>query len=240
MDAQKVALVTGGSRGLGAEAALTLSASGFRVAFNYLGSRQEARSVLSGMAGPDAMAFRADVTEHGHVSRMARLLRRAWGRLDLLVNNAGISRDSLLARAPEDDWDSIIKVNLRGAFNMTRGLAGLMSLSGGGHIINVSSRSGLRGKEGQAAYAASKAALIGLTLASARELAPEGIRVNAVLPGYMRTDMGNAAPGAMEAARSRSLLGSLSSASDAASFMAWLSGTSTVTGQVFSIDSRIG
>ena len=232
-------MVTGGSRGLGAEAVLALSASGFSVAFCYLNSHYDAQGVLSGMAGPDAMAFQCDVTDPGHVSVMASILERAWGRLDLLVNNAGISRDALILRTTEDEWDAHMNVNLRGAFNMTRGLAGLMASSGGGHIINVSSRSGLRGKSGQAAYGASKAALMGLTMSSAREFASDGIRVNAVLPGYMPTEMGLAAPWAMESARSRSLLGSLGDASDVASFIKWLAETTTVTGQVFSIDSRI-
>lgn len=240
MDTRKVAFVTGGSRGLGAETVLMLSASGYRVALNYKDSRNEAREVVFRAIGPDSIVLQGDVSDSRDVARMSRLLRRLWGRLDLLVNNAGISRDSLLLRTGQDEWDAHMAVNLRGAFNMTRGFARLMTASGGGHIINVSSRSGLRGKAGQAAYSASKAALIGLTLTSARELALDGICVNAVLPGYMDTDMGIAAPGAMEAARAKSLLGSLGDTSDLTSFIVWLSSSSTVTGQVFSIDTRIG
>ena len=114
-----------------------LSASGYRVAFNYLNSRHDAQGVLSGMAGPDAMTFKGDVTDPGHVYRMAFLLGRAWGRLDLLVNNAGISRDALLPRTTEDEWDAHMNVNLRGAFNMTRALAGLMAASGGSAEVAV-------------------------------------------------------------------------------------------------------
>ena len=168
------------------------------------------------------------------------MLGQAWGRLDLLVNNAGISRDALMPRTTLEDWDAHMDVNLRGPFNMTRALGGLMASNGGGHIINVSSRSAQAGKAGQAAYSASKAALIGFTLSAARELAPAGIRVNAVLPGYLPTDMGRAAPLAMEAARGQSLLGCLGDPQEVASFIGWLAGTSAVTGQVFSIDSRTG
>jgi len=240
MDTRKVAFVTGGSRGLGAETALMLSASGYRVALNYKDSRDEATEVVLRAMGPDSIALQGDVSQPMDVAGMSRLIRRLWGRLDLLVNNAGISRDSLVLRASLDEWDAHMAVNLSGAFNATRAFAGLMASSGGGHIINISSRSGLRGKAGQAAYSASKAALIGFTLSCARELAAEGICVNAVLPGYMATDMGLAAPGAMEAARGQSLLGSLGDTLDLTSFMVWLAGTSAVTGQVFSIDTRIG
>lgn len=240
MDIPKVALVTGGSRGLGAEAVLALSASGYRVAFCYLNSSEEAAGVLSRASGPDAFMFSADVSSSEDAYLTARMLRRAWGRLDILVNNAGISRDALIQRTTGDDWEAHMSVNLGGAFNMTRALTGLMAESGGGHIINVSSRSGLRGKAGQAAYSASKAALIGFSLSSAKEFAREGIRVNAVLPGYMPTDMGRSSPAAMEKARAEGLTGNLGKTSDLVSFIAWLSSTSSVTGQVFSIDSRIG
>jgi len=233
-------LVTGGSRGLGAETVLKLSASGYRVVLNYNNSHEDALSVVSGAAGPDVIMLRGDVSKPIDASNMAHVLGRSLGRLDLLVNNAGVSRDALLPRTTQEEWNAHMDVNLNGAFNMTRALAVLMASSGGGHIINISSRSGLRGKAGQAAYSSSKAALIGLTLSTACELASHGIRVNAVLPGYMDTDMGLSASVAMEAARRQSLIGTLGSTEDVVSFITWLSGTSTVTGQVFSIDTRIG
>ena len=235
-----VALITGGSRGLGAEVARVLSRDGYRVAISYNRSIQQAAEVISGLEGPDAIALKADVADPAEVSRMAHIMERLWGRLDVLVNNAGISRDSLLARTSETDWDLTMKVNLRGSFNTVRALSGMLQRTGNARIINISSRSALTGRGGQAAYSASKSALIGLSLSMAREFASEGICVNTVLPGYMQTEMGNAAPGAMETARSRSLLGTLGSVKDVASFISWLAGTSSVTGQVFSIDSRIG
>ena len=240
MDTRRVALVTGGSRGLGAETVLRLSASGYRVALNYHCSHEEALRVVARASGPDIIMLRGDVSKPLDAIHMAHVLCRSWGRLDVLVNNAGISRNSLLLRTTQEEWDAHMRVNLNGAFNMIRAFATLMASSGGGHIVNISSRSGLRGKTGQAAYSASKSALIGLTLSAARELASDGIRVNAVLPGYMDTDMGLSSPEAMEAARRRSLTGNLGATEDIVSFVDWLSGTETVTGQVFSIDTRIG
>lgn len=240
MEKMKTALVTGGSRGLGADMALALSAEGYRVAVNYRQSLEDARHVAARAVGPEVVLMRGDVSSASDVSVMAGLVTRLWGRLDLLVNNAGVSRDALILRTSEESWDEHVAVNLKGALNMTRALARTMKSSGGGHVVNISSRSGTRGKAGQAAYSASKGALVGLTLTAARELARSGIRVNAVLPGYMATDMGRAAGAAMAGARGQSLMGTLGHPADLSSFILWLAQTSTVTGQVFSIDSRIG
>lgn len=235
----KAALVTGGSRGLGAQAVLGLSALGYRVAINYLSSKEPALQVAREATGPDIMLLRGDVSSDHDARWMAHAVGRAWGRLDLLVNNAGISRDSLLLKATGADWDEHMKINFTGTLNMMRSMARLMRVSGGGHMVNISSRSGMKGKAGQAAYSASKAAVLGLTLTAAREFSRWGIRVNAVAPGYTPTDMGQAAKGAMDMAREQSLLGTLSDPADLVTFIQWLAGTSTVTGQVFNIDSRI-
>lgn len=240
MEGMKTALVTGGSRGLGANLALALSAEGYRVAVNYRQSLEDARRVALRAAGPDIALIRGDVSRVRDAEHMAGLVMRLWGRLDLLVNNAGVSHDALIQRTSEESWDEHMDVNLKGALNMMRSFTRLMEGSGGGHVVNISSRSGMRGKAGQAAYSASKGALVGLTLTAARELARSGVRVNAVLPGYLPTDMGRAAGAAMEAARDQSLLGVLGDPADLASFVLWLAGTSTVTGQTFSIDTRIG
>jgi len=133
-----------------------------------------------------------------------------------------------------------MRVNLKGCFNTIQAFSPLMAESGGGHIINISSRAGLMGNAGQAAYSASKAALLGLTLSAAAELGPMNIRVNALLPGYMPTDMGKGSPQAMEKAARESYLSRLASPAEATSFVLWLSGTENITGQIFTLDSRGG
>jgi 3-oxoacyl-[acyl-carrier protein] reductase len=157
----------------------------------------------------------------------------------VVINNAGITKDALLLRQSEEDWDSIIRTNLKGCFNIIKTMAPIMVKSGGGHIVNISSRSGVRGKAGQAAYSASKAALLGLTFTSAAELAADNIRVNAVLPGYMMTDMGVKAGKAAAEAKGESVLKKLSGAAEIAGLIVSLLKTENVTGQVFSLDSRI-
>ncbi|MEJ2314437.1 MAG: SDR family oxidoreductase [Nitrospirota bacterium] len=233
----RTALVTGGSRGLGGEIARVLSAHGYRVALNYLRGRAESEALASKLGG-GALPIGADVGDPGAVEKMASLIRQKWGRLDVLVNNAGITSDAPLVRLREEDWDRVMRTNLLGSFNTMRAFFPLMKDSGGGHIVNISSISGLRGREGQAAYSASKAALLGLSASAAVEFSAHGIRVNSVLPGYMPTGMGASSPKAMEAARGRSLLGRLSDPAEAAEFVAWLVGTGSITGQVFVIDSR--
>ena len=172
------------------------------------------------------------------VMGMAEEIKQRWGRLDLLVNNAGIARDALLLKATEEEWDEVMRINLRGCFNMVKVFAPVLKKTGGGHIVNMSSRSGLMGKAGQAAYSASKAALIGFTRSLAAELGRYNIKANAVLPGYMPTDMGKKAAGAIKRAREKSMLGKLSDPAEVASFVVWLAETEGITGQVFSLDSR--
>lgn len=234
----RTALVTGGSRGLGREIARALSDRGYRVAVNYLRARAEAEALVSELGG-GAFPIGADVGDPEAVDIMASVIRQKFGRLDVVVNNAGIASNALLIKLREEDWDRVLNTNLKGCFNTMRALAPLMKETGGGHIVNISSISGLRGKEGQAAYSASKAALLGLSASAAKEFSAHGIRVNSVLPGYMPTEMGEASPKAEEAARKRSLLGRLSDPKEAAAFVAWLVGTESITGQVFVIDSRV-
>lgn len=232
------ALVTGASRGLGKEIALTLSERGYQVAVNYASSEREALDVAK-KAGGLSFAVKADVGNVRQVQEVALEIEKRFGRLDAVINNAGITKDNLLLRQSESDWDKIISTNLKGCFNVIKTMAPLMERSGGGHIINISSYSGLKGKAGQVAYSASKAALIGLSHTSAKELAQDNIRVNVLLPGYMMTKMGAAAIKAMEKARENSISGKLSDPLEVAQFVAYLLGTKNITGQVFSLDSRI-
>jgi len=236
--ATKVAVVTGASRGLGREIAFTLSRAGYHVAVNYHLSKKEADEVVRNMSLP-SMAIKADVGNLREVGQMAREVYEKWGKVDLLINNAGIAKDGLVIRYEESDWDEVVRVNLKGCFNTVKSFVPFMISSGGGHIIHISSYSGLRGKAGQAAYSASKASLIGLTVTLAKELAEYNIRVNALLPGYMPTEMGRNAKEAMKKAAEESILGTLSNPEAVSWFIAFLANTSFVTGQVFSLDSRI-
>jgi 3-oxoacyl-[acyl-carrier protein] reductase len=231
-----VALVTGGAGGLGREIVFALVQSGCRVCVNYHRSREAADAFVAEL-GDKATAVHADVGDFGEVEYMARRAFDLWGRMDIVVNNAGIVRDALLVKQSEEDWDRVMAVTVKGAFNVLKACVPLMK--NGGHVVNISSYSGLKGKKGQAAYGASKAALLGLTKTAARELAPDNIRVNAVLPGYMPTGMGTTASGSLEQAKQESMLHCLSDPCEVAQFIAWLVTTKTITGQTFVFDSRI-
>lgn len=235
---QRVAVVTGASRGLGREIALLLGRQGYSIAFNYIHSEKEASDVVQALAG-QAIALKADVGSLQEVEAMARIISDRWGRIDAVINNAGIAIDGLLIKCREEDWDAVVNTNLSGCFNTTKAFVPLMIKAGGGQIINISSYSGLKGKAGQSAYSASKAALLGLTYTLAAEFAEYNIRVNALLPGYMPTDMGLNAADAMKKACEESLLKKLSQPRDIAQFIAYLLTTTNITGQVFNLDGRI-
>jgi 3-oxoacyl-[acyl-carrier protein] reductase len=229
-----VALITGGSRGLGRELAIRLCNEGYRVVVNYYKFRDNV-----GEQPSNSIAIRADVGDAEAVKKMRDIIKEEYGRLDVIINNAGITRDGLLINYDEKDWDEVIRVNLKGCFNVLRYLTPLVIDSGGGDIINIGSRSGIMGKAGQAAYSASKAAVTGMTYSLAKELAPYNIRVNCIIPGYMATDMGRKSPKAMENAKRESVLKRLSETGDVATFTMAILKSRSVTGQVFSIDSRL-
>jgi 3-oxoacyl-[acyl-carrier protein] reductase len=241
-DHKHVVVVTGGSRGLGREIALLFGKAGDRVVVNYAFHEQDADAVVGEIirAGGEALSFKADVRIADSVDSMIAETTKRWGFLDVLVNNAGITKDSLLPRLAEQDWDNVLATNLKGAFHGIRAASRFMSKQRRGHIINISSIVGARGREGQAHYAASKAGLIGLTKAAAKELGRFNIKVNAVLPGYLSTDMGEKVP---EAVRERVLwenaLGRISDPQEVAEFVRHLSRMNNVSGQVFNLDSRI-
>lgn len=232
-----VALITGASRGLGRELAIKLRESGYRIVINYLSSREEALETAD-KAGMDHLILKADAGDLKQVENMVAVIEDAFGKLDAVINNAGITRDNLLMRQTEEEWDAVLRTNLRGCFNVIRSSASLMIRSGGGHIVNISSYAGVKGKAGQPAYSASKAALLGLTRTAAAELAEYNIMVNAVLPGYMMTEMGTKAEKAVEQAKKVSITRKLSDPGEVAKFIVCLLETENVTGQVFSLDSR--
>jgi len=234
-------IVTGASRGLGRAVAVELARRGRRVCVNFRSNAQAAAQTVDAVraANGEAFAHRADVRDATAVAAMIETLCDRWGPPGLLVNNAGIARNCLLAKMSEGEWDEVVATNFRGTLNCCRAAAPVMAAAGGGQIINIASVSGLRGREGQSHYAAAKGAVVGLTLSLAAELAPAGVCVNAVVPGYLPTEMGLAFPGAAEAARRAHLLGRLSDVEETARFIADLAETQTVTGQVLSVDGRL-
>ena len=233
-----VALITGASRGLGRQIALALSENGYSVSVNYRSSSAKAAQLME-TTGRSSVALRADVGDSRQVRAIAEEIKREFGRLDVIINNAGITKDHLLLKQTELEWDSVIRTNLTGCFNVIRTLSPLMIESGGGHIINISSYSGLKGQPGQAAYSASKSALLGLTISAAQELSEYNIRVNAVLPGYMMTEMGAEAQKALEKVKNMSILKKLSQPREVADFILQLVKTENISGQIFNLDSRI-
>lgn len=183
-----VALVTGASRGIGRAIALELAQAGMTVAVNYARSPEAAQTVVDEMEGNGAI-FGADVSQADQVQQLFTDVLEKFGRLDVLVNNAGITRDGLLMRMKDEDWQQVIDLNLTGVFLCTRAATKLMLKQRSGRIINISSTSGVLGNAGQTNYAAAKAGVIGFTKSVARELSSRGITVNAVAPGFINTDM---------------------------------------------------
>ena len=187
----QTALVTGGGRGIGKAIALALAEAGAEVVVNYANSAGAADEVLAAItaAGGNAYALKANVSIEEEVDGLIKAVLERSGRLDVLVNNAGITRDGLLMRMKTDDWQAVIDLNLTGVFLCSRAVARPMLKQKSGRIINITSVVGLMGNAGQANYAAAKAGVIGLTRSSAKELASRGITVNAVAPGFIATDM---------------------------------------------------
>ena len=186
-----VALVTGGGRGIGRAICLELARRGASVAVNYAGNRQAAEETvrLCRELGVEAEAFQADVADPTSCEALVTSVKERFGKLDILVNNAGITRDGLLMTAKTEDVSAVLDTNLKGAYFCTKAAAKVMLRQKYGRIVSLSSVVGLRGNPGQTAYAASKAGILGLTKAAAKELAGRDITVNAVAPGYIETDM---------------------------------------------------
>lgn len=187
----KVAIVTGASRGIGRAIALALAAEGAKVVVNYASSGEAAQKVVGEItdAGGNALAFQADVSQEEQVEALLKNTIEKFGRVDVLVNNAGITRDTLLLRMKPADWQAVINLNLTGVFLCTRAVSKIMLKQRSGRIINIASVAGQMGNPGQANYSAAKAGVIGFTKTVAKELASRGVTVNAVAPGFIATEM---------------------------------------------------
>lgn len=233
-----VCLITGSSRGLGKAIALAFGKKGHQVVIHYKDKKDESGEVASKIK--ESIALKADVRIFKEVKVLIEHVIKKWGRIDVLVNNAGITKEALLLKTTEKDFDDVIATNLKGPFNFIRAVAPYMMKQKTGHIINISSIAGVMGSAGLSAYSASKAGLIGLTLTTAKELARFNIMSNAVLPGFMLTDMGKASEEkAKEKALKQSLINKFSEPDKVAGFICYLSEASGITGQVFNLDSRI-
>lgn len=229
-----VCLVTGGSGGLGSVIVSELSSKNFKVILNYFNNLPKK---FCSSNEQHIFPIKADIRDYSDVSVMAQIVSKLFSKVDVIINNAGLTKDALLIKQTEEDWDNVIKTNLKGAFNIIKAFTPLMK--NGGHIINISSYSGIKGREGQTAYSASKSALIGLTKSAAIELAEFNIRVNAIVPGYMPVGMGLDANASMENAKKDSILNNLSEPQEVAQFIFYLISTKNITGQLFCLESRI-
>ncbi len=240
----RIALVTGGSRGIGRAIALGLAADGCRVVVNYATSEDAAAAVAEEIrsGGGDAIAIQADVSNEGAVSDLIGKIDAAMGPVEVLVNNAGVTRDGLLARMRSDDWDRVMEVNLRSVFLCTKAVMRGMLKNRWGRIISIGSVSGLAGNPGQANYAASKAAIIGFTKSVAKEVGGRGITANVVAPGFIESDMtASLGEAALEAAASAASVGRLGRPEDVAAAVGYLAGEQAgfITGQVIVVDGGL-
>ncbi|WP_067931472.1 3-oxoacyl-[acyl-carrier-protein] reductase [Alicyclobacillus kakegawensis] len=236
-----VSIVTGASRGIGRAIAVALASNGGQVVINFAGREMDARETarLVQEAGGQALVEQGDVSQPEQADRLVESALAAFGRVDVLVNNAGITRDTLLMRMKEEDWQAVLNTNLTGAFHMLRAVARPMMKQRSGRIINVTSVVGMMGNAGQANYASAKAGLIGLTKSAARELAGRGITVNAVAPGLVETDMTAALPAqAKEHMLQQIPLGRIGRPEDVAAAVAFLASDAAayITGQVIAVD----
>ncbi len=238
---EKSALVTGASRGIGKAIALALAAKGYAVALNYAGNAAAADAVKAEIeaAGGKAFTIQGDVSNAEDVDRIFKTVKDEFGGLDVLVNNAGITRDGLLIRMKEESWDAVLDTDLKSTFLTTKAAAQIMMRKKKGAIVNIASVVGLMGNAGQANYAAAKAGVIGLTKACAKELAPRNVRVNAVAPGFIATDMTDVIPEKNKEIMLQSIpLGRMGQAEDVASAVCFLASddASYITGQVLKVD----
>lgn len=237
----KCAIVTGAGKGIGKAIAMKLSELGAHIVINYRSSEKEAEEIVKAIeaAGGAALAVKADVSKFDEAEKLIRTAKEKFGAVDILVNNAGITKDTLILRMKEEDFDSVLSVNLKGCFNCVKHVSPIMLKQKSGRIINISSVIGLVGNAGQANYAASKAGIIGLTKSVAKELGSRGITVNAVAPGFIETDMTEVLSDKIKENMIDSIpLKRLGKTSDVAEVVAFLASESAsyITGQVINVD----
>ena len=239
----KVAIVTGGSRGIGYAIASRLAEDGASLVISARDAERLDRAVkeIEGRGG-EVLGVVADAAKREDADKLADAAKQRFGRVDILVNNAGITRDALFIRMKDDDWDSVLDVNLRGPFLLTRAVAKMMVRQKSGRVIHITSTAGAMGNAGQANYSAAKAGLIGFTKALARELAHWSITVNAVAPGLIETDLSAAVPAAArESLIAQIPLGRVGSSQDVAEMVGFLAGDGAgyITGQVFHVNGGL-
>jgi 3-oxoacyl-[acyl-carrier protein] reductase len=236
----RIALVTGGSRGIGAEIARELGRAGARVAVNYRSSKEQAEAVAHEAGG---VAFEGDVADAEQAKALIEAVESELGDIDILVNNAGITRDTLIARMSDEEWREVISTNLDGMFHSCRAVARKMLRRRSGAIVNMSSFVGVHGNPGQTNYAASKGGIIGFTKALAKELGPRGVRVNAIAPGYIETELTENLPEDWRGFLLQATpLGRLGAPRDVASAVRFLCSDEAgfVTGEVLLVDGGLG
>lgn len=237
----KTAVVTGGAKGIGRAIALKLADLGANIVVNYRSSEKEAESIINELKakGVKALAVKADVSKFEEAETIMKAAVAEFGSLDILVNNAGITRDALLLRMKEADFDSVIEVNLKGCFNCVKHASSIMLKQKRGRIVNIASVIGLVGNAGQANYAAAKAGIIGITKSVAKELGSRGITVNAIAPGFIKTDMTEVLSDKVKDSMLDSIpLKRLGEPEDVANLVAFLASdeASYITGQILNVD----
>jgi 3-oxoacyl-[acyl-carrier protein] reductase len=240
----KIAVVTGGSRGIGRAICLRLAEGGAKVVVNYHSNEAAAAEVVDQIKanGGEALAVQADVSQVADAQALVDAAKKAFGRIDVLVNNAGTTRDTLIMRMSEEDWDIVIDTNLKGTFNCIKAASRQMMRQRSGRIVNITSVAGLAGNAGQANYASAKAGIIGLTKTIAKELGSRGVTCNAVAPGFVYTDLTSSLPEELiQAAVDRTPLGRTGTPEDMAAAVAFLvsDDASFITGQTLAVDGGL-
>lgn len=236
---KKVALITGGSRGIGKEIAKKFALNGYNLVINYVSENTDLNKLKEDFKETEVLFVKTDVTNYESCQNMVEEAIEKFGKIDVLVNNAGITKDGLLMRMKEEDFDKVIKVNLKGTFNMTKNVIPYMMKQKNGRIVNIASVVGVTGNAGQANYAASKAGIIGFTKTVARELASRNILANCVAPGFIKTDMTDVLSETVkENIHSQIPLNKMGEAKEVASAVYFLASEENtyITGQVLNVD----